>query len=366
MKRLQLLDYGRFFAAIYVVLFHYTFHGINSGKITTISYSESLASITKYGYLGVELFFMISGYVIFFSARNRTASQFAVARATRLYPAFWFGVIFTASFAYLWGEGKMSVSLPQVLTNLTMMPSLLGANYVDGAYWTLLIELKFYLLVFVLISVGLQKRLDTFFLAWPFLMAVVLLGGVSFLPFLGGYYYFFAAGAVFALAKEKITLKVAASLLTAFFLCVNYAASQAAHLTESKGVEFSGVTIGLIISLFFVFFLVLNSEKISQLELPKSALLGALTYPVYLIHGNFGYMFISRYGTEQNKLIIYSATMVIVFVVAYLMHSIIEVRYGKHWKSLFQNSIGRLIDFLQHQTAYLKETARDKIKVKKV
>lgn len=66
MKRLELLDYSRFFAAIIVVAFHYTFNGINNGKIASIDYMPSVVSITKYGYIGVELFFMVSGYVIFF------------------------------------------------------------------------------------------------------------------------------------------------------------------------------------------------------------------------------------------------------------------------------------------------------------
>ena len=56
MKRLALLDYGRFFAVIIVVLFHYTFNGIANGKISSISHIPSVIAFTKYGYLGVELF----------------------------------------------------------------------------------------------------------------------------------------------------------------------------------------------------------------------------------------------------------------------------------------------------------------------
>ena len=56
MKRLELLDFTRFIAVIMVVLFHYTFNGIVNGKIGSISHSPWLIEITKYGYLGVELF----------------------------------------------------------------------------------------------------------------------------------------------------------------------------------------------------------------------------------------------------------------------------------------------------------------------
>ncbi|WP_164654758.1 acyltransferase family protein, partial [Pseudomonas viridiflava] len=95
MKRLELLDYGRFIAAIMAVLYHYTFNGIANGKLSSLSHIPELIEFTKYGYLGVELFFMISGYVIFYSARNRSAAQFAASRAIRLYPSYWFAVLFT-------------------------------------------------------------------------------------------------------------------------------------------------------------------------------------------------------------------------------------------------------------------------------
>src|SRR5688500_3424160 len=150
MKRLELLDYGRFFAAIAVVLYHYTFNGIRNGKITTLTLEPALVSVTKYGYLGVEFFFMISGYVIFFSALNRTPSQFAVSRALRLFPAYWVGVLFTSCFAIAWGTGAMQVTWDQVLANLTMISPMLGYEYVDGVYWTLLYELTFYCGVFAL------------------------------------------------------------------------------------------------------------------------------------------------------------------------------------------------------------------------
>ena len=94
MSRLELLDYGRFLAAISVALFHYTFNGISNGKIASITLIPNLVEFTKYGYLGVHLFFMISGYVIFFSARKGAPSKFAVNRAVRLYPAYWFAVLF--------------------------------------------------------------------------------------------------------------------------------------------------------------------------------------------------------------------------------------------------------------------------------
>jgi peptidoglycan/LPS O-acetylase OafA/YrhL len=50
MRRLELLDYARFFAAIIVVLFHYTFNGIANGKIDSLEHIDSLIEFTKYGH----------------------------------------------------------------------------------------------------------------------------------------------------------------------------------------------------------------------------------------------------------------------------------------------------------------------------
>jgi len=53
-----------------------------------------------HGYLGVNLFFMISGFVILWTARDRTPSGFVLSRITRLYPEFWIGVRLRSPFCW--------------------------------------------------------------------------------------------------------------------------------------------------------------------------------------------------------------------------------------------------------------------------
>ena len=62
------IDLLRFVAAFAVVLFHYTFRGAAGEAFTSVAYPE-LAGITKYGCLGVDLFFIISGFVILMTSR---------------------------------------------------------------------------------------------------------------------------------------------------------------------------------------------------------------------------------------------------------------------------------------------------------
>jgi len=137
------LDLLRFLAAIAVVFFHYTFiNSINSDL--TPSYPV-LEGIFKYGYLGVELFFMISGFVILLTAMKKTAIQFTISRIKRLYPAFWVALIITTlAILFLVPDQTNSVGLKQFLFNFTMVPGYLGTVNIDPVYWTLQVEIKFY------------------------------------------------------------------------------------------------------------------------------------------------------------------------------------------------------------------------------
>ena len=54
------------------------------------------------------------------------------------------------------------------------------------------------------------------------------------------------------------------------------------------------------------FFYFLNSEKSSKVDLPFANQVGGMTYPLYLIHAHFGYMFLNKFASNENKSIVYS------------------------------------------------------------
>lgn len=347
MKRLELLDYGRFFAAISVVLYHYSFNGINNGKITSISHIPFVIEWTKYGFLGVEFFFMISGYVIFYSAQKRTAAEFAVGRATRLYPAYWVAILFTSFFAFFWGGDLMSVSAYQLAVNFTMLQMFVGVPNVDGVYWTLAYEMIFYFAVFVLLLCGLRNHLQKIFLCWPLVFIAALLLGWQNAFYLGGFFYYFSAGTLLAIIANKFSWQAALSLLTVYGLCVYTTANKAFGLTQSKGVEFSPIIMGGIVTLFFLVFLFQNSNKGKSLTLPFSRFAGAITYPLYLIHAHFGYMFINQFATEDNKVLISLLSLAIVLFSASVIHFVVEGKLHPIWQNMFKGIVGKPINFIQ-------------------
>ena len=122
--RIASLDVTRACAATAVFLFHY--------------------GAFPFGYLGVELFFLLSGFVLTLPSRHDSIFQFARARCVRLYSAYWVALVLTLC-AILW-KGERP-SLVAVAANATMLTAFLGQRYIDGVYWSLTEEIIFYLLV---------------------------------------------------------------------------------------------------------------------------------------------------------------------------------------------------------------------------
>ncbi|MBS1817567.1 MAG: acyltransferase [Acidobacteria bacterium] len=145
-RRLLELDGLRGLAAMLVLLYHYTSPLIEGRRIGESSWRVG------WGGLGVQLFFMISGYVILMTAeRVRSPRQFAIARASRLYPAYWAACLLAGSAYAVSGWPPQVGKLGTFAANLTMMQAFGGVEHLLSVFWTLHVELSFYLLVAVLL-----------------------------------------------------------------------------------------------------------------------------------------------------------------------------------------------------------------------
>ena len=179
-SRLRALDALRFAAALAVVLFHYTGRDNASWAESVRTVFPTLSRFTIYGGFGPYLFFMISGFVVLMSAWGRSVPSFIASRVSRIYPAYWLAVIVTATVVVhntqlvpVWDR----VTLPSVALNLTMFQHAFGVADVDGVYWTLFVELKFYLLLAVMIIVGITRgRLLLLCFPWPLVAAFAAQG----------------------------------------------------------------------------------------------------------------------------------------------------------------------------------------------
>jgi peptidoglycan/LPS O-acetylase OafA/YrhL len=95
-----------------------------------------------------------------------------------------------------------------------------------------------------------------------------------------------------------------------------------------------------------------------EIKLPRARQIGAITYPLYLLHQTIGYVILKHFANEQNKLLMIPATMLIMIAFAYLLHRIVEVKMRGFWRKLFDVVIARPIQFLEEQLLRLKAKLR--------
>ncbi len=131
-NRLVEVDALRGLAALAVVLFHHT---TRFGELfqpvspTSISFPD--------GHHGVNLFFIISGFVIFMTLEKTSRPMdFVVSRFSRLFPAYWAAIILTFFITHLLGLPGKLVDAAAAIGNLVMIHGLFGIPHVDGVYWT--------------------------------------------------------------------------------------------------------------------------------------------------------------------------------------------------------------------------------------
>jgi len=352
------IDFLRFVAAVAVVLFHYMFRGFAEGGYSPISYAP-FDQYAQYGYLGVHLFFMISGFVILLTAMKRDVVQFVISRIVRLYPAFWAGVTFTAIMIVFFGDEIFTVSLPQYLSNLSMIDGYLGVEPVDGVYWTLLVEIKFYVLIFIILLFKEIEKIEWFLAGWLALQVIDVFAPLPtlvkfiFFPEWGSY---FASGALFYLLKLRgIKWQYLALLGSSFALSLYHANNETAILSEFYNAAFNPLVPMFFVSLFYLIFTLVILNKLTLFRSTWVLKIGALTYPLYLIHQNVGFMLFKLFDGVINKYILLLGVFTFVLIVAWLIHNLVEKNLSLVLKNLL-NKLEYKVKALLNRGVLKKET----------
>lgn len=172
-KHNHAIDALRFFAAASVALFH-----LNQAIPHVDNWYRN---VVKYGHLGVPIFFVISGYCIILSADHQPKPMyFIIKRILRIFPAYWISlilVVIAACFQKYYLGFNAVQNLPRdfisVLCTLTLTTKpLSNIESINWVYWTLSVEIFFYLCVFLLLL--LKKE--------AFIFGLVI---ISFAPLIG-------------------------------------------------------------------------------------------------------------------------------------------------------------------------------------
>jgi peptidoglycan/LPS O-acetylase OafA/YrhL len=332
--RLHQLDLFRFVAAFAVLAFHFTFMQPANTSTVGVRYPDALTAVTRFGYLGVDLFFVISGFVVFMSVWGRQPGDFVASRVARLFPAYWIGVTVAAA-ATLWlnpfGHG---VPLHQYLVNLTMVQSWLHVRSLDAVYWTLGYELTFYAVLLVVALTGMTRRkaavLMWTWLALDVLVRIVPLPGASWTvvePLLmpTHSHYFIAGMAMFLWFRDGRSAHLAALICA----CTGKAVYEGWHRAGTEAglsghAVPPGVAVALVVGIILLMWAVADG-RLTSLARPRYAVLGALTYPLYLLHNRVGASLINAIQpVVGNRWVVLAIATGTALSLAWLVHRFVE------------------------------------------
>ena len=348
--RLRELDVLRFVAAAAVMLHHFT--GVPApewpGGSARRIFPE-LGSITRYGFLGVELFFLISGFVILLSAWDRKPGDFVVSRVVRLFPAYWVGVLLSLV-AYLafdswvpFGPGTDG-PLERLLPNLTMLQEGVGSQRMEIIYWTLYVELHFYVLIALFAWARITySRCVAFMGAWLLFSVFALESGSGFLKvvLLWRYAPFFVAGMGFYLIYKYgsnliVWLLIGAGWALGCYYDVRY------NFPDFTAAPHSHAIIPAAVTVIFAIMALVATHRLSWLRWRGFTVLGLLTYPLYLVHQTISRTLVPHLVPHLGRWAVLGVLVASALLTASLIHLLVERPAQRHLRPRLRAAMARI------------------------
>ncbi|MFE7979393.1 acyltransferase family protein [Streptomyces shenzhenensis] len=345
-SRLYVVDGIRLVAALMVVLHHYAGtkrvdqpgNAIWDRPVSDLM--PTVFRVASFGWIGVEIFFVISGFVICMSCWGRTPRQFFVSRVIRLYPAYWFAVVFTTGVLVALPGVWDRLALRDVLVNLTMLQAGSDVPNVDPVYWTLWSELRFYLLFLVVVAMGLTyRRVVVFCCVWG---AAAMLAPVAGLPLLDlvadptGAWYFIAGLALYLMHRFGQDLMLWGILAMAWLMGQRELGMRVAYEGVSS---WRGAVL-----IFTVFMLVMVAVALGLTDRVRWKWLvtaGCLTYPLYLMHYVAGTTLIHRLRDAMDARLVVAVVITAFLVLSWLVHRWVERPVARALKTGLDTSFAR-------------------------
>lgn len=280
-SRLKELDALRGLAAVFVVLFHYSLSG------------RPHYDIFRFGITGVDLFFIISGFVIMMSIeRIQYGYEFIISRFCRLFPTYWVCVTVTLIIIMLakpYYNEPVIVPWHQYWANMTMFQYYLGYENLDGPYWTMIVEMSFYLLILLLFYVKALRSI-VFILVSLVVLMTILTEKYSTDPFTQHFLYNFPLMESFPLFVAGIlfykVFKQDKKYIPYIFLIIGCYLAQVLlyrHCGRAAG-HVSHAEYKLILGIYFLFFFLLLFRKLKFIVNRYTLFLGKISFALYLIH----------------------------------------------------------------------------------
>jgi len=319
--RILELDVLRGLAALAVVLYHYT---VRFDEV--YGHTPDMQLFFLPGQYGVNLFFMISGFVIFMTLeKTHHWMDFLVSRFSRLFPAYWVAVTVTFLIVLVAGLPGREVSLRDAEVNLSMLQFLVHIPHVDGVYWTLELELCFYALMYLLYVFRQLRNFEIIATIWLFLLAAMHIAHTSHwiripdtlaIMLLLDFAQLFVAGAIYYLVSRD-----------------GWSFFRVAILLTCLGFQYLATDLGatLAMALFMLVFALSISGRLAPIAIRPLVYLGTVSYSLYLVHQNIGYVALRwLYGQGVHPYLGILLAMLTVLGIASLITFLIE-KPALHW-----------------------------------
>ncbi|MFI7012879.1 acyltransferase family protein [Streptomyces sp. NPDC050164] len=333
--RLRALDGLRLVAALMVAAYHY---GGRDGEVSHAwggSPKEQFPTLHEYfayGCLGVQVFFVISGFVICMSGWGRPLKSFFASRASRLLPAYWVAVaLVTAVFALPMVAYK-AVSPSDALVNLTMLQMPLGVDRVLGVCWTLWAEVRFYALfaLCVVLPGANRRRVIMFCAGW--MLAAVIAANAN-MPLLDivvmpEYAPFFIGGVgLYLVHLDRRDAYGWGIVAVSWLIGQHFAVQGLWHAPDAGGFSYrSSLGIVLVVTFGFVAVAAIALGWLRWANWRWLTVAGALTYPFYLVHEHLGWVVIQALhrGLDLPSAATFALAVASMLLLAWLLNQYVE------------------------------------------
>ena len=308
-NRIKIIDQLRGIAAIMVTWFH-----------MTNMYPEGIVKLSgHYGWLGLEIFFVISGFIIPYAMfRNgysikKDYGRFLLKRIIRIEPPYIMAVLFTLGLLYLssmapgFQGNNPDISLKHVFLHFGYLNGIFGYSWFNPVFWTLAIEFQFYLFISFLFPLMSSKNTFIRSISFSFICALSLIFPQEI--FVLHYMCLFAFGIV----TFQILCKIIS--MQQYFVMLIIAGIFSYF---SLGMLITSVAIGT--SLVILFF--------KTKEFRVLSFLGAISYSLYLVHIPIGGRIVNigkRFADSDVEFFFISLLATAISIVcAYYFYKIIE------------------------------------------
>lgn len=139
----------RAIAALMVLLFHFISFEDSGDPLVA---NETIRTCSEFGAQGVELFYLISGFVIYYSLTNSNIRltdypKYVAKRVIRIFPAFWGTIFLIGITPFIWNR-PFPYSFTQLLQNATLTVDVFNTfSWMNPIFQTLKVEFVFYILI---------------------------------------------------------------------------------------------------------------------------------------------------------------------------------------------------------------------------